>query len=114
HHHQACTTHQFNHSSGGNPDHAAVPPVAINYQAEGVQQLRFLLESCMNGIQNPAFFGLPIGIELVELARNFAGADCILHAEEFDHIAGNIHAAGSIDAGRDAESNFAGCEWASI
>src|SRR5579864_7130974 len=61
----------------------------------------------MDGVQNSAFFGLTLGVKLIELVGNLAGADCVFHAEEFDHIASHVHAAGGVDSGGDAESNFA-------
>ena len=76
-----------------------------------IEQRGLLLESRMNGIENSAFFRLTLGVELVEFVGDLAGAGRVFHAEEFDHVAGNVHAAGGVDAGRNAESNFARSQW---
>ena len=64
----------------------------------------------VDGLQDAALFLLAFGVELIELVGNLASAGRIFHAEEFDDVAGNIHAAGGIDARRDAESDFARSE----
>ena len=64
----------------------------------------------IDGLQDAALFFLPFAVELVESAGDLAGSRGIFHAEEFDDVAGNVHAAGGVDARRDAKGNFAGGE----
>ena len=63
-----------------------------------------------DGFENAAFFFLTVGVKLVEAAGDFAGAGGVFHAEEFDDVAGHIHAAGGVDARGDAKCDFAGRE----
>ena len=51
-------------------------------------------------------------IQAVELLRQFAGAGRVPSEEEFDDVVRNVHAAGRVDAGRDAEADFGRCRCA--
>src|SRR5690349_8776515 len=85
-----------------------MPLIAVDYQTKRVEQRGLLLESCVNGIENLAFFSLTVGVELVELVSDLAGASCISSTEEFDYIAGDIHATSCVDPWCNAESNLSG------
>ena len=61
-------------------------------------------------MQDAALFLLAVAIELVEFVGNLTGPRGVLHAEEFDDVAGHIHPARSVDARRDAEGDFPGVE----
>src|SRR5580698_5692801 len=87
-----------------------MPTVTVDHQAEGIEQRGLFFEARMDGIENSALFGLTLSVELIELAGDLAGARGVFHAKEFDHVAGNIHAAGGIDSRSNAKSNFTGCK----
>jgi hypothetical protein len=85
-----------------------MPAVAVDDHAVGVMQSWFLLEAALDGLQDATFFLLALAVELVEAPGDLTGARGIFHTEEFDHVAGNIHASGRVQAGRDAECDFGG------
>ncbi len=47
-------------------------------------------------------------VECVELLRECRGADGVAREEELDDIGGDVHAAGGVDAGREAEADLRG------
>jgi len=51
-------------------------------------------------------FFLAFGIQRDRVFPRAPGAVGIFHAEEFNHVAGYIHATGGVDARGDAEGNF--------
>ena len=57
-------------------------------------------------IHNVSLFLLTMAVELVEPIGDFASANRILYAEEFDDVAGHVHAAGGVDARSDTKSDF--------
>ncbi len=109
--HQRRTAVAFDYASRRDSDDSAMPAVTVDHQAEGIQQRGLLFEARIDGFDNSAFFGLAIGVELIELVCDLASARRVFHAEEFDHVAGNIHAAGGVNSWRYAKSNFTRGEW---
>ena len=84
-----------------------MPAVAIDDDAVSIAQSRIARETVFDRAQDAALLFLAVGVELIQLGRQLPGAGRFPHAEKFDHIASNIHSAGSIDAWSDAESDFA-------
>ena len=98
----------LNHARGCYADDAAMPAFAVQHNAKGIAERRVAADALFERPQNAPLFFLAAGVELVEFAGQLAGTRRIFHAEKFDHIAGYIHAAGGIDAGRDTKPNFGG------
>jgi len=93
-------------AGGGDADDAAVPAFAVDYDAIRLAQGRIASDSFVDGAENAALFFLAFGIQAIEFSREQPGAVGIFHAEEFNHVAGYIHATGGVDARGDAEGNF--------
>ena len=106
--HQNRTPVSFHDAGCSDAYDATVPAIAVNHHAEGIAQRGFTFYAGVNRFQNAPFFFLPFGIELVEFVRQFARPGFILHTEQFDDVAGHIHAAGGVDARSDTKSHFTG------
>src|SRR5271165_5355031 len=65
--HQRGTAITLDYARGRNSDHSPVPSVAVDHQAEGIEQRGFLLESRIDGIENSALLCLTVAVELVKL-----------------------------------------------
>jgi hypothetical protein len=85
-----------------------MPAFAIDHHAKGVSQGSVFIDASMDRCENTPLFLLSLGIKLVEPLRNLSRTLRVFDAEKLDHIASHIHAAGGVNAGRDAKSNFAG------
>src|SRR5580698_10415135 len=85
-----------------------MPALSVHHNAKRVWEGWVLLKTTGDGIEEATFFLLALGVQLIELGRDLAGACGILRAEEFDDIGSNVHATGGIDSGSDAKSDFAG------
>src|SRR5579871_1659983 len=107
--HYCRTVVALDNSRSGNANDAAMPSVAVDDDAVGVTQRGLGSEALFDRAQDSAFFFLPIGVELIELGRKFPRPGRIFHAEQFDDIASDVHAACGIDARSNAESDFTGC-----
>ena len=89
-----------------NADDAAMPAVAIDHHAVRLAQRGLTGEPLLNALDDVPLLVLSVGIELIEASGNFARAFQIFHAEQIDHIARHVHAAGGIQSRRDAEGDF--------
>src|SRR3974390_116274 len=107
--HQGRTVVAFDDPGRGNTDHAAVPAFAVHDDAVGITKPWICAESIFDRAQDSPFFLLAVAVELVELGSEVPRACRILDAEQLDHIARNIHPPRGVDAGSDAEANFARC-----
>src|SRR5437588_11863290 len=85
-----------------------MPALAIHHNAVGVAKSGITGDALVDGTQNAALLLLALGIQSIELTGQKTGAVQIFRVEEIDHVASDVHAAGGIDAGRDAERNFGG------
>src|SRR4029077_6519806 len=65
--HQRGTSVALHHPRGGNADHSAVPPLAIDHNAESVAQRRLFFEMGCDRLQDAALFLLPVAVQLIEL-----------------------------------------------
>ncbi len=65
---------------------------------------------CVDRVENAAFFLLSLGVQLIEAVGDVAGAGRVFHAEQFNDVFRHVHAAGGIQARRDAERHFAGAQ----
>src|SRR5207245_4189975 len=96
----------LDHACRSDADHAAVPAIPINHDAERVAKRGLLLETRFDLFQNSAFLFLALSVEFVEAHGKFTSARWVLHAEEFDDVAGHVHASSRIESRRDAECDF--------
>src|ERR1700722_13570465 len=92
----------------GDADDTAVPALSVDDDAVGVEKCGIAGEAFFHGTQDSPLFLLAVGVEMIEFRGEFAGSGRIFHAEEFDHVAGHVHAAGGVDSRSDAEAYFAG------
>src|SRR5579862_2346042 len=97
----------FDDARGGDADNSPVPAFSVDDDAVGIGKRGIPCEAFFNGAQYLLLFFLTVGVEMVEFGGQFAGTGGIFHAKKFDDVASYVHASGSIDPGRDAETNFA-------
>ena len=91
-------------------DHDCGTVIAFEHSGCGDAEGRIGAETLFDCGQDFAFFLLTVGVETIEFGGEFAGADSILHAEQFDHVAGHVHASGGVDTRRDSEGHL-GRRW---
>ena len=60
--HERGTAVAFDNPRCRDSDYSAVPSIAIDDQAEGIQQRGLLLESQMDGFEDSSFFGLTLSV----------------------------------------------------
>src|SRR5262245_50645640 len=77
----------FNDAACSNPDHAAVPAVAVDDNTECFAKHRVLRHSRVNGLNDSALLLLTFGVEFVEAQSNFSGLSSIFDAEKVDDFA---------------------------
>ena len=106
--HKRRTSVTLDHAGGSDSDHAAVPTFAVDHDAECVAKSRFFFEVSDDRLQDAALFLLPVAVELIELVGQLTSADWIFDVEQFNDVAGNVHAASGVDARRNTKCNFAG------
>src|SRR6266404_4448467 len=86
--------------------HAAMPTVAIHLHAVRFAQSGLLVKPTKNAVHDAPLFFLTLSIQLIQPARNLPGTLHVFLVEKVDHVAGHVHASGSVQARRDAETNF--------
>ena len=101
----------LDHARGRDADDAPVPAFAIDHDAVSFAQRGIAADAFLDQAQNSTLFFLAICIEAIKFGGQFARARGFFHAEQFDHVAGYIHAPGGVDARRNAERNFHGSGW---
>src|SRR5262249_45361562 len=111
---QYGTTMFFHDARRGNPDHAPVPAFAVDDNAKRIANCRFFREPLFDAFDEAALFVLPLGIELIEPPRDLPRAVGVFDTEQFDYVAGSVHATGGVETRRDAEANFGGGERAAV
>src|SRR5947209_20122547 len=91
----------LDHACSRDADHAAVPAIPINHDAERVAKRGLLLETRFDLFQNSAFLFLPLSVEFVEARGKSPRARGVLHAEEAVTVAGPDLDASRVAARRD-------------
>src|SRR3954469_6052064 len=104
------TTIFFDDTGCGNADHATMPTFAIHDDAVGVTKFGTRLQRRIDLFEDARFFTLAIAVQLVQLLREIARFGGIAGAEEVDDVAGDVHASGGVETGRDAEGDVAGAD----
>src|SRR6188472_1617706 len=94
---------------GEDAKHAAMPAVAVDDEAA------LAVEDAVgeHGVdlgEHGLLSGAALGIQLIELVGERAGAFDVARGEELDDFGGDVHAASGVDARADAEANIAGSE----
>src|SRR5262249_54058686 len=107
-HNQRRPASFFHHARGHDADHATMPALAIEHQAELSGEIGLGGKLVLNLADDPGLFRLTLQVELVELCSNLAAALAVLGRKKFDDVTGHIHASGGVDARADAKPNVAG------
>src|SRR6185437_3152447 len=92
---QRRTIGAFDHSGCRDTNHAAMPSVAVKYDAAGIGKLRFA-EPCFESLHNLLLACLAIRIKLIQSRRQLARFIFFSRFEQLDDSLGNIHAAGGV------------------
>ena len=111
---QRRTSVALDYARGNNPNHAAVPVVAIEHQAVGLTLGGIAIQPLLYFFNDACLFVLPLGVELVQLGRNFLRLRHLANGEQGNDIVGDIHASGGVEAGSDAEGDIRGRGRASV
>jgi len=77
---------------GGDSNHAAMPAVSVNYDAESIVQRRVVNEAGVDRIQNATLFLLTLSIELIQPVRDLFRPRGIFYTEKLDNVASHVHA----------------------
>ena len=85
-----------------------MPALTIDDDAPAGREVAILLEPALDLFKHLRFGLLPFAVHAVQLRGQLPCAGYIAGGEELNHIGGYIHAAGCIDAGRNAEAEIAG------
>ncbi len=91
-------------AAGHNAEHAAMPVLAVVDQRGGGVVHR---ADSLAGLADLRFHLLALGVLIVKLLRQLAGARRVVGEEQLDHRIGRIHAAGGIHARRDLKRHLA-------
>ena len=100
--HEHRTAEPFHQAAGDNAEHSTVPILRIVDQgALGFPHRHTLAEVADLVLHTP-----PLGVLVMQLSRQFAGARGIGGEEEFHHVFGGVHAARGIHARRDLKRHL--------
>ncbi len=78
---------------------------SAGYRAAGIAQGEQLE---LDGFKGGGFGGAAVLVEGVELVGELVGAGGVAGEEELDDVGGDVHAAGGVDAGCEAEADLGG------
>src|ERR1700685_4642359 len=92
----------------GDADNTAVPAFSIDHNAVGFAERGIIRDALLDREQDATLFFLTLGIEAIQFPGQQPRTISIFHAEQFDHVAGNIHASSGVDARGYPEGNFGG------
>ena len=98
----------FDNPRRRNSNDPAMPTLAIEHHAIRLAKRGLFIQPAQDAFHDPPLFILSYRIEFVEAAGNIARLLDISLVEKIDHVAGDIHTAGSIHSWSDAERNL-GC-----
>ena len=99
------------YAGGEDAEDSAMPGGVVEDDAsggEGLVRVAHGFELALDGVEGVGFGGATGGVEAVEFLGQFLRAAGVTGEEELDYVAGDVHAAGGVDAGGDAEAYFGG------
>ena len=95
----------FDDARSEDADDAAMPAVAVDDEQARGGKFGVGGEARLDGGECAGFGFAAFAIEAFELVGEFGGAGGVAGAEELDDVGGHVHAAGGVDARREAEGD---------
>ena len=90
---------------GENADDAAMPAVAVDDEEAVGGEFGVGGEAGFDGGERGGFGVAALAVEALELGGQLGGAVRVARGEELDDLGGDVHAAGGVDARREAEGD---------
>src|SRR5262245_35986548 len=108
--HQGGLAVALHHPCGDYANDAAMPAFAVEDEAVGIELRGIPLQTLLNLFHDALLLPLAVSVELVELLGQLARPGCVANGKQLNDVAGYIHASGSVQARRNAESHVAAGE----